>query len=173
MGLLGSPGKGKHANFERVRKGINDICCALRAEVVTPQTYLDDLEERLHHAQVTDPLIMHLMRASYAHAPHMYLTCTNSHTHAPHMQMFFMCICNPHAAHLHIYMHTHMHTHAHAPSHTCSTACVIFQAPRPKASAQAFALHVMLSHHQCLPATSLCAIKACHCNITVCLPDPW
>ena len=55
LGLLGSPGKGKNGNFERVRKGVNEICWALRAELVTPQIHLDDLEGRLHQAQVTHP----------------------------------------------------------------------------------------------------------------------
>ena len=58
LGLLGSPGKSKHANFERVYKSITDICWALRAELVIPQTHLADLEQRLHHAKVPDPFIM-------------------------------------------------------------------------------------------------------------------
>ena len=52
LGLVGSPGKGKHANFDKVRRGINEICAALRARVVTPLAHLPSLEERLHHAQV-------------------------------------------------------------------------------------------------------------------------
>ena len=52
LGLVGSPGKGKHASFERVRRGIQDMCGALKAELVTPQTHLADLEERLHRAKV-------------------------------------------------------------------------------------------------------------------------
>ncbi len=39
MGLVGSPGKGKHANFDRVRRGITDICGALKARMVTPLTH--------------------------------------------------------------------------------------------------------------------------------------
>lgn len=52
LGLVGSPGKGKHANFERVRKSVNEICASLRARVITPQVHLPTLEQRLHHAQV-------------------------------------------------------------------------------------------------------------------------
>ena len=52
LGLVGSPGKGKHANFERVRKSVNEICASLRASVFTPQVHLPSLEQRLHHAQV-------------------------------------------------------------------------------------------------------------------------
>ena len=52
LGLVGSPGKGKHSNFERVRRGINDICSVLRAKVITPQARLASLEQRLHQAQV-------------------------------------------------------------------------------------------------------------------------
>ena len=50
---MASPGKGKHANFDRVRRGITDICGALKARMVTPLTHLPSLEERLHQAQVT------------------------------------------------------------------------------------------------------------------------
>ncbi|DBB17253.1 TPA: hypothetical protein ACH3X3_014305 [Trebouxia sp. C0006] len=52
VGLVASPGKGKHANFDRVRRGITDICGALKARMVTPLTHLPSLEERLHQAQV-------------------------------------------------------------------------------------------------------------------------
>ncbi|KAL0039591.1 hypothetical protein WJX77_002835 [Trebouxia sp. C0004] len=52
VGLVGSPGKGKHANFDRVRRGITDICGALKASMVTPLAHLAKLEERLHQAQV-------------------------------------------------------------------------------------------------------------------------
>lgn len=56
LGLVGSPGKGKHANFDRVRRGINEICAALKARIVTPLTHLPSLEELLHHAQVVNML---------------------------------------------------------------------------------------------------------------------
>ena len=56
LGLVGSPGKGKHANFDRVRRGINEICAALRARIVTPLAHLPSLEERLHHAKVVNML---------------------------------------------------------------------------------------------------------------------
>ena len=52
LGLVGSPGKGKQSNFEKVRRGVREICAALRAPIVTPSAQLPSLEERLHHAQV-------------------------------------------------------------------------------------------------------------------------
>ena len=52
LGLVGSPGKGKHTSFERVRRGMLDVCEALDAEVVTPVTNLRDLEACLHKPQV-------------------------------------------------------------------------------------------------------------------------
>ena len=52
LGLVGSPGKGKHASFERVRRGMNDICGALQAQLLTPHHHLADLERHLHAAQV-------------------------------------------------------------------------------------------------------------------------
>lgn len=52
LGLVGSPGKGKHVSFERVRRGMLEVCEALHAHVVTPMTHLHALEARLHKPQV-------------------------------------------------------------------------------------------------------------------------
>ena len=52
LGLVGSPGKGKHTSFERVRRGLLDVCEALDAEVVIPVTNLCELEACLHKPQV-------------------------------------------------------------------------------------------------------------------------
>lgn len=52
LGLVGSPGKGKHTSLERVRRGMLDVCEALNAHVIMPMMHLHDLEARLHGPQV-------------------------------------------------------------------------------------------------------------------------
>jgi hypothetical protein len=82
VGLVGSPGKGKHANFDRVRRGITDICGALKARMVTPLTHLPSLEERLHQAQVTSHFIsVHKMRRIHCL---QHLSFDQQPTLAPH-----------------------------------------------------------------------------------------
>lgn len=65
LGIVGSPGKGKHTGFERVRRGMSEVCDTLQAKVLVPTTHLDALEERLHRPQVQSSHVVPCIQTSH------------------------------------------------------------------------------------------------------------